>query len=380
MSVMMEKPKQLLNLSTPSGLVEVYRPALEKVLEVGDISVSCEAYGSPASVTGKFRWVADEIETCLMADWGRYIHSGSSHLISTVIGFLKRTGRKKVLMSEFSHKSVFEAVADYGLRFGLVPAGYILEFDAVTPPALQQVEEALRRHRDADAVILTSPTYDLIEYDGAVVRKLADLIHGCGMVFIVDAAWAHPPSLSEILRNGADIVINSVHKMNGSFQGGSVIGVSLGGVLKEEELDTLTESWLRHLGTSPSFPILLSIGAALEVLRTEQHILELPREFTHKLRALLEKEGIKTLTEDDLPKEVRRGFRVDDWKLQVKVRNGYRVKKLCEEQFDLVLEKAGPNHVQLIATFREMLKARDVDGLTSAVCRTLAKTCLVTAT
>jgi hypothetical protein len=56
------------------------------------------------------------------------------------------------------------------------------------------------------------------------------------------------------------------------------------------------------------------------------------------------------------------------------------VKKLCEERFGLVLEKAGPNHVQLIATFREMLKARDVDGLAFAVCRTLAKTCLVTAT
>jgi arginine/lysine/ornithine decarboxylase len=106
-----------------------------------------------------------------------------------------------------------------------------------------------------------------------VVRKLADLIHGHGMVFIVDAAWAHPPSLSEIIRNGADIVINSVHKMNGSFQGGSMIGISFDGVLKKEELDTLTESWLRHLGTSPSFPILLSIGATLEVLRTERHIL-----------------------------------------------------------------------------------------------------------
>jgi hypothetical protein len=53
---------------------------------------------------------------------------------------------------------------------------------------------------------------------------------------------------------------------------------------------------------------------------------------------------------------------------------------MCEEQFDLVLEKAGPNHVQLIAAFRELLKAGDVDGLASAVCRTLTETCLVTAT
>jgi arginine decarboxylase len=375
----MKRAKPLVNLSTPSGLIEVYRKALDKVMEVGDISVSCEAYGSPASVTGKFRWVADEVEMCLKADWGRYIHSGSSHLISTVIAFLKRTGRRKVLMSEVSHKSIFAAVADYGLRFGLVPTGFIPEFDAVTPPTLPQVEEAMLKHRDADAVILTSPTYDLVEYDGAVVRKLADLIHGHGMVFIVDAAWAHPPTLSEILRNGADVVINSVHKMNGSFQGGSMIGVSLEGVLKERELDTLTESWLHNLGTSPSFPILLSIGAALEVLRTERHFLELPREFTRRLRELLLKEGIKTLAEDDLPKEVRGEFRVDDWKLQVKVRNGYRIKKMCEEQFNLVLEKAGPNHLQLIAAFRELLKAGDVDELASAVCRTLTETYLVAA-
>lgn len=105
--------------------------------------------------------MADEIEMRLNADWGRYIHSGSSHLISTVIEFLKRTGRKKVLISDASHKSVFEAVAVYNLRIGLVSAGYIPEFDAVTPPTVQQVEEALRRHRDADAVILTSPTYNL---------------------------------------------------------------------------------------------------------------------------------------------------------------------------------------------------------------------------
>jgi hypothetical protein len=43
------------------------------------------------------------------------------------------------------------------------------------------------------------------------------------------------------------------------------------------------------------------------------------------------REGIKTLTEDGLPKEVRAEFRVDDWKLQVKVWNGYKIKKICEE-------------------------------------------------
>jgi arginine/lysine/ornithine decarboxylase len=367
-----------INLSTPSGLVEVYPKAFEKIREIGDNSVSNEQLGSPASVSGVFRWVADQIEICLGADWGRYLHSGTSFLNSAVIEFFRRTGRKKILIQETSHKSLYEAVARYGLRLELIPSNYLPEYDSVIPPTLSQVEDVLRANSDASAVILTSPTYDLIEYEGYIVRELSELIHAYGMVFMIDAAWAHPPSLSEILKQGVDIVVNSVHKLNGSYQGGSMIGVSLeNGILSEDDdLEILNECWREYLGTSPSYPILVSIGAALEALRTEPRLLELPRNFTRRLSRILEGEGIGTLTIDHLPGDIRREFRVDGWKLQVKTKlNGYYVKKACEERF-VVLEKAGPNHVQLIGTFKELLKASSIDELAFMLSEVLTKVCL----
>ena len=354
--------------STPSGLVLVHPRASQiiKDLSLYDVSVSYEGLGSPVSATGIFEWVAEEIERVLQADWGRYLSSGTSSANQTIMHFLRRIKRRKILLQDSSHKSILEAIAVFGgLEIEFIDVNLIPEFDAVMPPTVTQIEEAIKKNRDAQAIILASPAYDLAYYKD--YRKIADIAHDNGMLLIVDAAWDHPPNLSRILIEGADIVVNSAHKMVGALQGASMIGIRDHGMLKRREFEILEECWKISLGTSPSYPIIISIGATLEILRKEPQLLDLPGRFIRELGEKLEKAGIKTLNRSILPKQLKRELKLDGWKLHAKTTiSGNKIKRKCEEKFDIVLEKAGPNHVQLIGTFREILK-KDIKELAREV-------------
>ena len=78
-----------------------------------------------------------------------------------------------------------------------------------------QLQAALQRHPDAKALIVTSPTYEGVASD---VQALVAMAHEAGLVVLVDEAHGvhlpfHPDLPTSAVQAGADMVVQSAHKM-----------------------------------------------------------------------------------------------------------------------------------------------------------------------
>ncbi|EGL81839.1 Orn/Lys/Arg decarboxylase major region [Caldalkalibacillus thermarum TA2.A1] len=166
------------------------------------------------------------------------------------------------LVQRNSHQSVFHGLSMAGACcFPLLPE-VCPRFRVAQGIRPEQIEAALRRCPEAKAVILTYPTYygwagaDQFE---AVVRTAREY----GLLVLVDEAHgAHfgqygslPPSALQL---GADLCVQSTHKMLGSMTMTSMLHIRRGRVPVED-----VEDCLRRLQTSsPSYPLLASLDLA----------------------------------------------------------------------------------------------------------------------
>ena len=159
-----------------------------------------------------------------------YLVNGSTcGLLSAISAAVPHRG--KILVSRNCHKAVYhgiylnhlEAVYVYpqpvpglGIQGGILP---------------EDVENALKKDPDIQAVLIVSPTYDGIVSD---VEAIAKIVHKAGLPLIVDEAHgahfaygdAFPKSALEL---GADAVIQSVHKTLPSLTQTALLHVKITG-------------------------------------------------------------------------------------------------------------------------------------------------------
>lgn len=170
----------------------------------------------------------------------------------------------RLLIPRNSHYSVFNAVANANAEAALLapepcegtPAG------AVTPAA---VEAAFAADPGLTALLLTSVDYygyaaDVAAF-AALCRKynkllLVDNSHGAHLRFIDGAE--HP------LAAGADIVCDSIHKTLPAMTGSALLHFA--DASRAEEGKKLMK---RRCSSSPSYPVMLSVAAALSWAREE---------------------------------------------------------------------------------------------------------------
>ena len=146
-----------------------------------------------------------------------YLVNGSTcGLLAAICAATSKRG--KIIAARNCHKAVYHAIYLNELRAEyLYPA--ITENDIQGQITAEQVRVALDANPDAEAVIITSPTYEGVISD---IGSIADICHKADVPLIVDAAHgAHlgfgggfPESA---VRQGADAVIMSVHKTLPSF-------------------------------------------------------------------------------------------------------------------------------------------------------------------
>ena len=195
--------------------------------------------------------------------WGgdlcRFVIGGSTQALQVAISALAGPG-EPVLIARNAHRAEFNAAVIAGIDLRVLPVVVDRELDmehGVDPATLT---EALDACPGAKAVVIVSPSFYGVTSD---IEALAAICHARGVPLVVDSAWgaAHPfcsglPQPAS--RQGADIMVASVHKTMGAMAQGSVVVVS--GALVDPGRFILAFEAFRT--TSPSVPILASIDAA----------------------------------------------------------------------------------------------------------------------
>ena len=182
--------------------------------------------------------------------------SGGNHAICMTLAHL---GDRAVIQRNV-HSSVIDGLVLSGISPSFVAPELDTELGVAHCLIPEALEQALAATPGAVAAMIVSPTYF-----GAVadVRALADVAHSHGVPLVVDESWgAHLAFSDELpanaLARGADIVLNSVHKLGGSVTQSAILhlGSEMVDELLVDRAVTLVES------TSPSALLAVSLDAA----------------------------------------------------------------------------------------------------------------------
>ncbi len=133
-----------------------------------------------------------------------------------------------VILSRNAHKSTLSGVIMSGVWPIWIQPRIDQHLDLIFDSDVQQIEEALNKYPEAKAVFVTSPTYNGITTD---LRKIAELCHARGKILLVDEAHGahlkfHKDLPISAVEAGADMCVQSTHKILSAMSGGSALHVN----------------------------------------------------------------------------------------------------------------------------------------------------------
>ncbi len=320
-----------------------------------DLSVSVKMLDSLMEPTG----VIAEAQTIAAKAFGArrtfFATNGTSTANKVIFQTLLAPG-EKLLLDRNCHKSVHHGVVLSGAHPIYLDSSVNGKYSLYGPVPKKAVLSAIRRHPDAQAIILTSCTYDGLRYDLAPIVEAA---HKKGIKVIVDEAWYgfarfHPAFRPTALEAGADYATQSTHKVLSAFSQASMIHVNDPGF--NEHL--FRENFNMHTSTSPQYSMIASLDLARKQAVMEGYkLLSRTLALAQELRAQINSTGVFRVLEleDLLPEGVKRdNIRLDPTKVTVDISScGYTVEDLQRELFDrynIQVEKSTFNTLTLLLT------------------------------
>jgi arginine decarboxylase len=263
---------------------------------------------------------------------------------------------EKLLLDRNCHKSVHHGVVLSGAHPIYLDSSVNRKFGVYGPIPKKTLMRAIEEHADAEALVLTSCTYDGLRYDLAPIVQAA---HAKGIKVVVDEAWYgfarfHPAFRPTALESGADYATQSTHKVLSAFSQASMIHVND----PDFNEHIFRENFNMHTSTSPQYSMIASLDVARKQAMMEGYkllgrTLMLAQELRHQINST----GVfRVLDLDDLlPEEVRNdGISLDPTKVTVDVSEcGYTVDELQHELFErynIQVEKSTFNTLSLLLT------------------------------
>jgi arginine decarboxylase len=263
---------------------------------------------------------------------------------------------EKLLLDRNCHKSVHHGVVLSGAHPIYLDSALNRKYGLYGPVPKKTILREIRRHPDAQALILTSCTYDGLRYDLAPIVEAA---HARGIKVIVDEAWYgfarfHPEFRPTALEAGADYATQSTHKVLSAFSQASMIHVNDPGF--NEHL--FRENFNMHTSTSPQYGLIASLDVARKQAVMEGYkLLRRTLDLAFEIRTLINStRAFRVLDLEDLLTDETRsdGIRLDPTKVTVDISGcGYTVEELQKELFDrfnIQVEKSTFNTLTLLLT------------------------------
>ncbi len=287
---------------------------------------------------------------------------GNQAMIITTCG-----GGGKIAIPRNAHKSALMGLIIGGGNPVYIMPGLEPEWGLHGGIPPQQVEDMFAANPDCRGVMVVSPTYYGVTSD---LRGIAEVCHRHGAVLMIDEAHGAHCYFSDKLpegglAQGADMVVQSIHKVTGSFTQSSMIHV------KSELVDRAQLEANLHLvqSTSPSYILMTSLDLAREemALRGAAMIdaaLELARAARARINAI---PGIRCAGREIVG---RAGINdLDETRLTVSAAGigitGFALKKMLFEEYSVDMELADYRNALAIVTYAN--DEADLDRLCSAL-------------
>ena len=263
---------------------------------------------------------------------------------------------EKMLLDRNCHKSVHHGVVLSGAHPIYLDSSVNRKYGIFGPVPKKTILRAIEEHSDAEALVLTSCTYDGLRYELAPVIEAA---HAKGIKVVVDEAWYgfarfHPAFRPTALESGADYATQSTHKVLSAFSQASMIHVND----PDFNEHIFRENFNMHTSTSPQYSMIASLDVArkqavMEGYKLLARTLALSTELRHQINST----GVFRVLElnDLLPDEVRNdNIQLDPTKVTVDISEcGYTVDELQHELFErynIQVEKSTFNTLSLLLT------------------------------
>lgn len=171
----------------------------------------------------------------------------------------------EILIARNCHKAVYNAVEIRKLKSSYIYPEINKEYGFFEKIEPEVVEAALNNNKNIKAVVITSPTYEGIVSN---IEEIAKVVHKNGGILIVDEAHGAHFCLNEhfpdsAIKNGADIVIRSVHKTLPAMTQTAIMHINEKTVLKDK-----IQKYLGIFETSsPSYVLMSSVDKCFDYLK-----------------------------------------------------------------------------------------------------------------
>ncbi|SHG76018.1 aminotransferase class I/II-fold pyridoxal phosphate-dependent enzyme [Ornithinibacillus halophilus] len=200
----------------------------------------------------------------LAADFFRANHSyflvGGSTVGNLAMILATCSEGDELIVQRNSHKSIMNGLELCDAMPIYVSPEYDEMVNRYTAPSMQTIEQAIKSHPNAKAIVLTYPDYFGSTY---AIKEIINKAHQHNIPVLVDEAHGVHFSLgapfpTSALDLGADIVVQSAHKMGPAMTMASFLHINSSLINPEA-----VEHYLQMLqSSSPSYPLMASLDLA----------------------------------------------------------------------------------------------------------------------
>ncbi|CAN1209304.1 aminotransferase class V-fold PLP-dependent enzyme [Tumidithrix helvetica PCC 7403] len=193
------------------------------------------------------------------ADRTWFLVNGSTCGIESMVLAACQPG-DKILLGRNCHKAAIAALILSGAVPIYLETEYNAKFDLDCGVSPHTVQKALLAHADAKAVLIVSPNYYGICGD---IEKIAAIAHAHHVPLLVDAAHGahlsfHPDLPIAALQAGADLVVQSTHKVTSGLTQASMLHLQGNAIAS----DRVSQALQLVQSTSPNLMLLTSLDVA----------------------------------------------------------------------------------------------------------------------
>ncbi len=280
----------------------------------------------------------------------------------------------QVLIARNCHRSVLTGLIVSGAQPVFFQPAFDRDLKLTLNVTFETAKQAIDANPGARALLITSPNYYGLCAD---IEKIIPYAREKGLIVLVDEA--HGPHLKFnpklpkcALEMGADLCVQSTHKIVGGMTQASMLHARAGRI----NIDDVTNTLKLLQTTSPSYILMASLDLARMQMATEgKKLLNRTIKLAEEARAKINDiSGITCFSKDRAKQSGMADM--DVTKLTITVSDlglsGYTVSQLLNTRFGIQVEMADPFHILVIVSIGD--RQDDLDQLVAALQQISAET------